>query len=74
MEILQVGSMRYVVKTVDERVAKFYDYVDKRWQIVRFPQPNFRGTGKALCGILKEGESLEEWLKAKYKRRIDANY
>jgi hypothetical protein len=25
------------------------------------PQPNYNGTGMALCGILKPGETLHEW-------------
>lgn len=26
-----------------------------------FPDANYLGTGKALCGVLERGESLEEW-------------
>ena len=39
--------------------------------VVRYgvhPDPNFAGTGKALCGVLKKGQSLEDWEKQKAKR------
>jgi hypothetical protein len=26
------------------------------------PEPNFAGTGMALAGVLKEGQTLEEWM------------
>lgn len=26
-----------------------------------YPNANFRNTGKALCGILKKGETFNEW-------------
>lgn len=26
---------------------------------------NYMGTGKALCGVLKKGQTLEEWMKNK---------
>ena len=29
----------------------------------RIPMPNFLGTGKALVGILRSGESVEQFLK-----------
>lgn len=28
-----------------------------------FPDPNYEGTGKALVGVCRVGESLEEWVK-----------
>jgi len=28
-----------------------------------YQEANFKGTGKALCGVLKKGETLPEWLK-----------
>ncbi len=27
------------------------------------PAPNYQNTGNAFCGILREGETLEEWCK-----------
>ena len=32
------------------------------------PQPNYKGTGKALCGILRKSEVLETWKSRKLKR------
>jgi len=28
-----------------------------------YPMPNFMGTGKALAGVCKKGETIEEWMK-----------
>ena len=28
-----------------------------------YPLPNFNGTGQALCGLLKKGETLDQWRK-----------
>ena len=27
-----------------------------------WPQPNYRRTGKALCGVLDKGQSLSNWI------------
>jgi hypothetical protein len=29
----------------------------------KIEQPNYLGTGMALCGVLRPGETLEEWKK-----------
>lgn len=26
-----------------------------------YPNPNYRGTGKALCGVIEKGDTLEDW-------------
>jgi hypothetical protein len=31
------------------------------------PEPDYMNTGKALCGILKKGQTLDEWIKSKAK-------
>lgn len=58
-ETIQVLGRTHVVRHV-ERPSKHY------------PEPNYRGTGKALCGVTREGESLEAWIRrtkiAKLKR------
>ena len=28
-----------------------------------YPLANYRGTDKALCGILRKGQTLEQWVK-----------
>lgn len=28
-----------------------------------YPDPNYRNTGMALCGVLKKGETLDGWIK-----------
>jgi hypothetical protein len=28
-----------------------------------YPMPNYHGTGMALCGVTKKGESLDKWIK-----------
>lgn len=28
-----------------------------------FPDPNYQGTGKALVGVCRVGETLDEWVK-----------
>ena len=39
-------------------------------------EANFRATGKALCGILKPGQTLSEWIdetktRRKYKQELE---
>jgi hypothetical protein len=36
-------------------------------------QPNYFGTGKSLCGVLKKGETLEHWKKRLKKKRLFQN-
>jgi hypothetical protein len=33
-----------------------------------YPEPNFRGTGMALCGVLLPGQNLKQWMDTKRKR------
>jgi len=40
------------------------------------PQPNYKGTGKALCGVLRRHELLDTWISRKAVRaevREEAN-
>jgi len=34
---------------------------------VTIEQPNYLGLGVALCGVLKENETLEKWIKKQQK-------
>lgn len=54
--VLQRNGISYVLKIYEGNRSSPWD------------MPNFMGTGKALAGILKKGETLEEWLKRKEKR------
>jgi len=54
--VLQRNGISYVLKIYEGDRPSSWD------------MPNFMGTGKALAGILKKGETLEEWLKRKEKR------
>ena len=31
------------------------------------PEANYMGTGKALCGVVDKGDTLEDWIK-KYRK------
>ena len=48
--IVTVGTRKHVVCTVTSRSGG----VDN---------PNYMGTGMALCGVMKKGETLEQWKK-----------
>jgi hypothetical protein len=32
------------------------------WRYADYPLPDYRETGKALAGIVKKGETLNDWL------------
>lgn len=47
-----------------------YTYVvvsNPRPMTKNYPEPDFLGTGMALCGVLKEGETLQEFIERKRK-------
>jgi len=35
-----------------------------------YPDANYRNTGLALCGILKDNETLQDWINRKIKRGL----
>ena len=47
-EELEVGGRVHVVCNLNERLG--------------YPLPNYMNTGKALCGVLKNGQSLADWI------------
>jgi hypothetical protein len=59
----------YTVKKIKGINCVLRDLKRNVWQkdsyrnyVVRMPEPNFAGTGLALAGVLKEGQTLEEWM------------
>ena len=34
-----------------------------------WPEANYLGTGKALCGVIKKGQSFENWLKKRNHKK-----
>ena len=60
---MPIHHKKYVLREAEPRKNSTHD------------NANFMGTGMALCGILKEGESLETWLmrKALMKRALAKN-
>jgi len=64
MKTIKVNGREHIVKHVDRP-----NYYDPKIGIVKMPQPNYMGTGMALCGILQPGQNLKQWLDDKRKRR-----
>lgn len=58
-EILKVNGCSYVLSNF-KRISN------------ENPQPNFLGLGKALAGILRKGQTLEQWIVARNKYKITA--
>lgn len=61
MSTITVGYRQYVIRS--------FDRVDN---LELFSQPNFRNLRKALCGVLKDNQTLDKfrtkWINKKYKR------
>jgi hypothetical protein len=53
LETIEIAGRLHVVTPVDGRENSAY------------PMPNYMGTGKALCGILEPGESLNDFISRK---------
>jgi len=51
VSILKVGNFEHVITPAFGRG--------------NYPNPNYRGTGQALCGVLNKGENLHEFLNRK---------
>ena len=56
------------VLTSRERNANYNCKIEnpkQRGKFIQFtdpmPEPNYMGTGLALCGVLKKGETLSQW-------------
>jgi hypothetical protein len=59
-QILQVNGREHVVKRVTRSGTDS--------EGVPYPEPNYRGPGMALCGILRKGQTLQEWKNERAKR------
>jgi hypothetical protein len=57
--IIRVCGRSHVIREVDRPNVLYRDNVK-----IVIPDPNYMNTGKALCGILKIGQTLEEWKEA----------
>lgn len=55
--IVAVNKKRYVVTSITGREISIH------------ANPDFYKTGKALCGVLKDEETLEEWKKRCVKKK-----
>ena len=55
-EILKVNGYSYILSNF-KRASK------------EFPQANFMGTGKALAGVLRKNQSLEDWISERSAHR-----
>jgi len=65
---INVNGHTHVLKIIKDR-DDFYKelgpnqiYILKK-PLEKIPNPNYQGTGLALCGVLKNGETLEGWKK-----------
>lgn len=59
-EVIRVCGRQHIVCAVNNRTRP----QDKE----PLPDPNYQNTGKALCGVLAKGESLNEWKDRKTMR------
>jgi hypothetical protein len=62
-KIINVVGREHVV--VNSKHRGGYTGIDGE---ISMPDANYRGTCKALCGILKKGQSLDDWKKKNNKR------
>lgn len=61
-KILKVAGQEHVLRHVD-RSETFYLSVGGEKVKNKLPDANYLGTGMALCGVLRKGESLKKFLK-----------
>ena len=61
MNVITVNGRQHVIRVVDRNFKK------------DLPDPNYRGTGQALVGILKKNETLEQfradWVERETERK-----
>ena len=57
---IEVCGKTHVLTINEDRRTKLY-----KGQLME--NANYRGTGLALCGVLKTGKNLEQWKKRKQK-------
>lgn len=60
-QIIMVYQRMHVVCPVGER-GKYStgEYI---------PMPDYQGTGMALCGVIKKGETLNDWIKKHHEKK-----
>ena len=56
---VEVLGRTHVVKPIDRPKQIIRDGIIK----IEIPEPNYRRTGMALCGVTRPGESLQDWIK-----------
>lgn len=64
-KLLEVGKKKYVLCS---NIRKTESYIKQKNGVslkVFTPMANFNNTGMALCGILKGGQTLEQFIKIK---------
>ena len=61
---LEVNGRIHILKLVDRNGQYYFKHQKERRpaRMEALPNPNYKGTGMALCGILKKGETLEQWI------------
>lgn len=56
-EAVTQGEFKSVIMHGKIHVLRFYRRMGSQ-----LPQPNYIGSGMALCGVLRDGETLQEWI------------
>ena len=65
---MRVNGRTHVVRQFNRRKYRTKQYPGGM-ETVYTPAPNYLGTGMALCGVLRYGQTLEEWVSEKKKRK-----
>ena len=61
MEVINFNGRGHILKRIQRNGTDSEGHA--------YPDPDFRGTGMALCGVLKKGQNLKKWMDEKRKRR-----
>lgn len=62
-ELIKVNGHDHVVCSTKRAGISYYISENKEKQII--PAANYRNTGLALCGVLREGQDLDSFIKVK---------
>ena len=69
---MRVNGRTHVLREINRLSYCLSDYYKScKGDIIRVDPPDYLGTGLALCGVLKYGQTLNEWVQEKKKRIKD---
>lgn len=56
---IEINKKTFVLKDIDRKQV---NYSNGNGESVSMPDANFKGTGMALCGVLKQNQSFTEFV------------